>query len=84
MNRQFWLDRLERTKTAIVSLEDAIDAIVVGGVESYTINTGQTTQTVTRSNLATYNSQLSNLYNRLATLEARLYGSGTTNMGAGW
>jgi len=75
---QFWQDRLTRCKEQIVAYEDAIDALVNGGVQSYTLNTGQTVQTVTKVNIASLRSMLSELYNRAATLEARVGGCGVS------
>lgn len=70
-----WLDaRIAKTKLLIVAYEDAITAISTGGVQAYSLNTGQTTQTVTRANLTAMQATLESLENRLATLNARRYG----------
>ena len=64
-----------------MAYEDAIDALVVQGMQSYTLDTGQTRQTVTRFELASLQRQLDSLMNRLATLEARKTGCNVRTMG---
>ncbi len=62
-----WIEtRLERTETSIVAVEDAIDALV-GGAQTYSLDTGQTRQSVTKANLT-------ELRNLLQTLEERREG----------
>jgi len=77
MDQKFLKARIEATKTTIVAYEDAVTALVAGGVQSYTIDTGQTSQTVTALNLPSLQSRIDGLYNRWATLEARLRGAST-------
>ena len=69
--------RIDKTKELIVLYEDTVDSLVTGSMQSYTIDTGQTRQTVTKVDIISLNNQLDVLYNRLATLCARLDGSGT-------
>lgn len=69
-----WLQaRITRTEELILSYEDAIAALSAGA-QSYTLNTGQTTQSVQRSQLAQLKTTLEALENRRATLMARLSG----------
>lgn len=75
--------RITATEALIVAYEDAVTALVSGGVQTYTLDTGQSTQTVTRLQLSTLNRNIDSLYNRLATLQARLNG-GSVNMRPGW
>lgn len=76
MDRKWLAQRIDATKATIVLYEEAIDALgAAGGVQSYTFDTGQSRQTVTRSDLSTLHNVLNGLYNRLATLEARLRGA---------
>ena len=78
MDRAYLVNRIAVTKTIIEAYEDAVLALgVAGGVESYTLDTGQSRQTVTRADLSSLSRMLDSLYNRLATMEARLSG-GTT------
>jgi hypothetical protein len=74
-----WLQsRIDKTKTAIESIEDAILALSTGKLQSYTIDTGQTRQTVTKKDISRLNVDLDKLYLRLDWLDARLNGSGTS------
>lgn len=77
---QFWLDQITKTQERIVTLDAATLAIETGAIESYTLDTGQTRQTVTKANIAVLERVLSSLLNKLATLEARcnIAGAGTT------
>lgn len=65
--------RIARTEEMIVAYEDAILALA-GGAQSYTLDTGQTRQTVTRAQLMDLRATLSNLENRRETLKARRFG----------
>lgn len=69
-----WLDeRIAKTKTLIGAYEDAILALSTGAV-SYTLDTGQTRQTVTKAQVADLRIALRELENRLAVLDARRNG----------
>lgn len=84
MDCEFLRQRIEATKAQIILYEDAIMQLSTGAVQSYSLNTSQTTQSVTRFDLNRLQVTLDSLYNRLATLEARLTGSGTINAGPAW
>lgn len=78
-DRAYIQDRITATQAQITAYEDAILAFGAnGGVQSYTLDTGQSRQTVTRSDLSMLHKTIDSLYNRLSTLEARLYGAATT------
>jgi hypothetical protein len=83
MGREFLKERITATKLQIVAYEGAVDALA-SGVQSYSLNTGQSQQSVTRSNLGEINRTLDSLYNRLVTLEARLTGNGVTRIRPAW
>ena len=71
-----WLQaRITATQTQIEAYEAAILAVSSGQTQSWTLDTGQTRETVTKKNVATYEAALDRLYNRLAVLEARLNGA---------
>lgn len=79
MDREFLTARIVVTKGLITAYEDAVLALsAANGVQSYTLDTGQSKQTVTRSDIASLNAMLDSLYNRLATFEARLNGAALT------
>jgi hypothetical protein len=77
MNRTFLQDRINSTKEQIALYEDAAAALA-GGVQSYTLDTGQSRQTVTKLDLNSLQKTIESLYNRCATLEARLSGGTIT------
>lgn len=77
MDATFLQERIVATKAQIITLETAADNLSSGVITSYTIDTGQSRQVVVKSSINTINTVLDSLYNRLATLEARLNGSGT-------
>lgn len=74
---EFLQARITATQAQIVAYEDAALAIGEGAVESYMLDTGQTQQKVTKLNVAVLQKAINSLYNRCATLEARLNGSGS-------
>ena len=79
MDREFIKERIAATKALIVAYEDALTALSeANGVQTYSLDTGQSTQSVTRANIPNLNRMLDSLYNRLATLEAQLYGTSLT------
>ena len=84
LSGDFLQGRIDATKELITAYEDAIAAIATGGVETYTLDTGQTRQTVTKQNLKDMNESLDGLYNRLSTLCARQNGSGSTHIRPAW
>jgi len=80
----FLQERIAKTKALIVIYEDALTAIVTKGVQRYTLDTGQSVQTVTKIDVKDLNDSLDSLYNRLATQEARLDGSGVVTVRPAW
>lgn len=74
---KFLEDRIAATQALITVYEDALTAIgTSGATQSYTLDTGQSRQVVTRGDISQLNSMLDTLYNRLATLNARVNGAG--------
>lgn len=68
------------TLTALITAyEAALLALGTVGIQSYTLDTGQTRQTVTRANVTELRRAVSSFYNDLATTEARLNGCGVTH-----
>ena len=85
MDNAFLTERIAQTKLIIVAYEDAILALTgAGAIESYTLDTGQSRQTVTRSNLKELNTTLDGLYNRLCTMQARQTGGGVLIARPAW
>jgi len=85
MDSAYLQSRITATKAQIAAYEDAAAAFGTdGAIQSYTVDTGQSRTTVTRADLQSINDIIDGLYNRLATLEARLNGSGTLIGRPGW
>lgn len=83
MDRTFITDRITATKAQIIAFEDAALALATNQIQSYTMDSGQTRQVVTRLNLTELENAINRLYNRCATLEARLNG-GTLSLRPAW
>lgn len=77
MDATFIQARIDATKLQIVAYETATLALADDNIQSYKLDTGQTIQNVTKLDLTALNKTIDSLYNRCATLEARLNGSGT-------
>lgn len=73
----FLQTRIATIEAQITAYEDAITA-VSSGVQSYTLDTGQTRQVVTRFDVDKLQIALDALYNRYAVMCARLNGGSTT------
>lgn len=73
----FIQDRITAIEALIVAYEAASLALATGGVQSYTLDTGQSKQTVTKLDLGRLQETLDGLYNQRAVLTARLNGGGT-------
>lgn len=84
MDQSFWLDQLTAAKAMVVAYNAAILALATSNVLSYTLDTGQSRQTVTRNDLASLRATRDGLLNEVATLEARLYGCGTITAAPIW
>lgn len=66
-----WLDaRIARQRTLIQEIENAIEVVAING-QSYTLDTGQTRTTVTRSNMGELKNALTAAEERLEDLRAR-------------
>ena len=75
MDTAFIQARITATKAQIEAYEAASLALAGGGVQSYKLDTGQTIQQVTKLDLEWIMPTIDTLYNRCATLEARLNGA---------
>jgi len=74
MCQQFWIDQIAATQAQIIAYNDAILQLTLDPMASYSLDTGQTKQTVTQQNLYSLQLAMTGLLNKLATLEARVYG----------
>jgi hypothetical protein len=71
----FLRTRIAAIEAAIIAHEEALVALGTDGIVSYTLDTSQTRQTVTRADAGRISQTVTSLYNTLATLNARLHGS---------
>ena len=76
--RQYWEVQLRNKKVYAQKVEQAILALTNSlnsgnGIQSYTIDTGQDKQTVTRADLSSLRSVLFNLQKEIAAMETQLY-----------
>lgn len=69
---QFWNDELKNCKILLQELDKAIYALIKTGVVSYTIDTGQDRQTVTRADITNLQNRRTALLTEISTLENRL------------
>lgn len=84
MDSTFIQDRIDATKALIVAYEDAVSSLVSGEISEYTLDTGQSRQTVKKHDIDKLNLAIDGLYNRCATLESRLNGGGVVHMRPAW
>lgn len=71
----FCEERLAQAKAQVLIYDAAITALVTGGAQSYTLDTGQSKQQVTKLDLDKLQAILASLENKVVTLEARCNGS---------
>lgn len=78
---QFWEDELNNARRLLYEIEKAIlyftqEALSCGGVQEYTIDTGQDRQTVKRSDLSSLYIRHKELLNTISILETRVRPAG--------
>lgn len=71
----FWTEQLTKAKAQATALDEAITFLYANPHQSYTLDTGQSSQRVTRPDVERLQNQYDSLLNRIATLEARCYGA---------
>lgn len=79
-----WLEeRIAAKKALILKYEAALDSLA-GGAQSYSLDTGQTRQVVSKANLTEMRNMVANLESDIATLQMRLNGCGRFVVRPGW
>lgn len=79
-----WIEaRIAAKKAAILVYETALTALA-GGAQTYSIDTGQTRQTVSKANLTEMRNVIAQLESDLSTLQMRLNGCGRFQVRPGW
>jgi hypothetical protein len=69
---EYWQDELKNSRVLLFNIDEAIKVISTSNHQSYTLDTGQSSQTVTRVNLPSLISQREILINRISQLEKYL------------
>ena len=77
-DRDWEVARLEKIKTSIEALEDALIAFAENDLlQTYRLDTGQTSQSVSRAEIGSLKNTLAFYYGQYDTWCNRLYGCGT-------
>ena len=84
LDNNFLQNRINHFQDLIIDYEAAILAFKDPTIEQYTINTGQTTQTVKRRSLDDIKKSLDGYYNQLSILNGLLNGGGAKIMRPIW
>lgn len=79
----FWDDQLTEAKAQLTALNAAILFLYANPHESYTLDTGQSSQRVSRPNLKELQNQKRGLQNEIAELDARCNGA-SQQIRPGW
>jgi hypothetical protein len=74
---KFIQERIDAIQGQIVATEEAITKLMLGTVKSYSINTGQTTQSVTKKDVSKLHEIIKSLIVQLETWDMCLNGGGT-------
>lgn len=79
-NTSFWTERLNKKIALLDEIDTALTGLVTGNIQSYTLDTGQTRQTVTKANLDVLQAFMLSLENQISELQIRTTGCNTVNM----
>lgn len=79
-----WLKERIAAKKALLLAFDAAMTALARGAQSYSIDTGQTRQTVTKANLTEMRNMIAQLESEISTLQMRLSGCGRFIARPGW
>ena len=75
MTEQFWLDQITEAKAQLTALNTAIRFLYANPHKSYTLDTGQGNQQVSRPDLQSLQDQKKGLQNEISELDTRCSGS---------
>jgi hypothetical protein len=78
----FLRERIAKLEEAILKVEEAV-ILIAGGATSYSLNSGQTTQSVTKTSSSELKNTLNELLSMRAGLKAQLDGA-SVNLRPGW
>ena len=80
----YFQERITKIKLRIEVLEDAMLDLSSGAIESYSFDTGQSVQRVTKSDVEKIQNVIDGLLNQLVIYEARCSGNGVVRVVPGW
>lgn len=80
----FWQEQLEQAKTQLAAVYAAQNAILVDGVYSYSLDTGQGKTTVTKQTVGQLDALVNSLLNRITMISARINGDNAIIMAPGF
>lgn len=83
MASTFWTDQLTEAQTQLTALNTAIRFLYANPHKSYTLDTGQSSQQVSRPDLDSLQKQKRGLQNEIAELDARCNGA-SQQIRPGW
>ncbi len=75
MTPKFLKEQIAQAETQLAAAYAAQSEGLIGGLYNYSMDTGQGKTSVTRMTETSLNKLIDSLLNRIATLEARLYGN---------
>lgn len=82
--RQFWLTQKTVIENRIIEFNTVFNNAMLNPTRSYTLNTGQSTQSVSRDSIKDYQAMYDSLLNQYATICARLGMGGVIHQFSGW
>lgn len=82
-DQTFDKQRLAAKQAALLAYDSAITALA-GGAQSYSLDTGQTRQVVTKANVSEMRIMITQLETEIATLRLRIYGCGVVQVRPAW
>ena len=82
--RALFLEQKKVLEARILAFNAAFHAAIANPTRSYSLNTGQSTQMVSRDNMKDYQALYESLLNQYATVCARLGFGGTITQFSGW
>ena len=80
----FFSDQIDIIRAQILFYNDAITFLIKNPTKSYTLDTGQSRQSVIRQDLESLIKQRNILFGELDVMSARVDGTGTTVARPGW
>jgi hypothetical protein len=78
MDADFLQARIDHTKALIVAIEALLLQLAANPTKSFSLNTGQTQESVTQQDIPRLQDMLDGLYNQLCVMEARQNGGAVT------